>query len=391
MSPHLSPEPARTAARLRAIFENVSDGLVLLDLEGRALEVNPAWLDIHGYANLAEVPGHDNQRPWEIAMYTEGGELVPPHDWPQMDALRGSVVRNRILRVVNMRTGREFFGSYSCSPVLGERGEMLWLIVTIHDVTDLKRAQQEYETLLKETLDGRRQLENLTATLEEQVQTRTQQARALSRALTLAEQRARARFARILHEDLQQVLLAAKMQLDLVASGDGTGVVQTDDIANANRLISKAVGTARGLALEMNPPVLDSEGLDAALLWLASHMQKQHGVPIETGIAGRLLLSQRGMSILLVQIVRELMASAIRGLQPARLLLVAFRARADLVVLIEAVGSEQFGDGAGTQWMTRANWGGLADHLQLFDGRINWERVNDDTQRVRVVLPVEDK
>lgn len=391
MIPHWQPEETRTAARLRAIFDNVTDGLVLLDPEGRAVEVNQAWLDIHGYASLAEVPGHDNERPWEIAMYAETGEPVPPHDWPQMDALRGLEVRNRVLRVVNLRTAREFFGSYSCTPVLGEQGEIIWLIVTIHDVTDIKRAQQQYEILLKETIESRRQLEDLTATLEEQVQTRTQQARALSRALTLAEQRERGRFARILHDDLQQILLAAKMQLDLMASGESDKTVQSEDLDTANRLIAKAVATSKSLALEMNPPILDSEGLDAALLWLASHMQTQYAVPIETGIAGRLYLKQKGMSILLVQVVRELLASAIRGVQPERLLLVAYRARTDLVVLVEAVGGDHRGETDTNPWMARANWGGLADHLQLFDGRINWERVTDNTQRVRVVLPLLDE
>lgn len=383
MTPHLSHEDASAAARLKAIFENVSDGILLVDNVGRALEVNQAWLDIHGYANLSEVPGHDNQRPWEISMFAESGELVPPQDWPHMEALRGREVRNRILRVVNLRTSREFYASYSCTPVY-DNEHIRWMIVTIHDITDLKNALDRNESLLQEMIESRRQLENLTATLEDQVRIRTQQVRTLSRALTLAEQRERARFARVLHEDLQQVLLAAKMQLDVLdVSGDNRGAL-ADDIDSANRLITKAVATSRSLALDLNPPTLDSEGLDASFKWLASHMQSRHGIPIETGVAAPLHLNQRGMNILLVQVVRELLASAIRCIRPERLLLVAYRARQDLVVLVEAIGGEQ----EGTQWMTGGGWGSLADHLQLFDGRINWERVRDDTQRVRVVLPI---
>ena len=81
----------------------------------------------------------------------------------------------------------------------------------------------------------------------------------LLQALGQAEQRERRRIAEILHDNLQQLLIAAKMAH---TSGDVHGKL--------GPLIDEAVQAARDLTVELHPPVLDEQGLGAAFRWLGA-------------------------------------------------------------------------------------------------------------------------
>ncbi|MEX1082396.1 MAG: ATP-binding protein [Halofilum sp. (in: g-proteobacteria)] len=89
----------------------------------------------------------------------------------------------------------------------------------------------------------------------------------LLRALGSAEQRERRRIAEILHDNLQQLLIAAKMA---VAS----------EPARAESILDEAISAARTLTVEMHPPVLDERGLAAAFHWLGDRFHELHGLAV---------------------------------------------------------------------------------------------------------------
>jgi two-component system sensor histidine kinase NreB len=127
-----------------------------------------------------------------------------------------------------------------------------------------------------------KRLKILNENLENIVIQRTKQVRVLSKALTLAEQRERKRFSYILHENLQQQLLGAGLLLQQhLADHRKTGEDKTpDDVADGLELIKKALQTTKMLSIELNPPILSSEGLDQALEWLIRHMKENYGLQV---------------------------------------------------------------------------------------------------------------
>lgn len=95
--------------------------------------------------------------------------------------------------------------------------------------------------------------------------------------LTTTEQRERKRLAALLHDDLQQLLVAAGMDLNLLKKR----MQETSDIQaveRAGRWIAKATSAARDLTTQLRPPALYEGGFVAALHWLASQTWERHRV-----------------------------------------------------------------------------------------------------------------
>ena len=110
------------------------------------------------------------------------------------------------------------------------------------------------------------QLKNLNETLEHRVAERTREAveqaqklRLLSAELSLAEEAERRRIAEMLHEDLQQLLVAARMQL--------AALCRTRDAAEREPIareiadvLERSFQLTRSLSVELAPPVLYEHG-----------------------------------------------------------------------------------------------------------------------------------
>ena len=130
------------------------------------------------------------------------------------------------------------------------------------------------------------QLENLNETLEQRVAKRTAEAveqaqklRLLSAQLSLAEEAERRRIAEMLHEDLQQLLVAARMQLAALCRTQDTA--RREPIAREIAdLLERSFQLTRSLSVELAPPVLYEHGLAAALEWLSAETRKNYNIEV---------------------------------------------------------------------------------------------------------------
>lgn len=129
------------------------------------------------------------------------------------------------------------------------------------DITHQKRTQQE--------------LESLTRTLEQRVEERTAELRSLTAELTRAEERERRRVANILHDHLQQLLVAAKFQMHTLRAQSSVAKIRPL-CQEINELLDQCVDVSRSLAVELSPPILYEQGLVAGLVWLQRWMREKH-------------------------------------------------------------------------------------------------------------------
>jgi PAS domain S-box-containing protein len=85
--------------RLRAIFDQLNDGLIIAELSGRILHWNRAALDMLGLRDGAE-GDRAATNAWEtFEISTLDGHSVPHEQWPLQRLRRGELVRDLVLRV----------------------------------------------------------------------------------------------------------------------------------------------------------------------------------------------------------------------------------------------------------------------------------------------------
>jgi signal transduction histidine kinase len=163
-----------------------------------------------------------------------------------------------------------------------------------------------------------RQLASLNQTLEQRVAQRTAEAieraqklRLLSSELSLAEERERRRIAQVLHDDLQQMLMAARLHLRALDKTENAAE-RTEIIRNIQNMLERSFNLTRSLSVELSPPVLHDHGLAAALEWLAAQARKHHGANVSVDADSSANPKAIDVSVFLFQAVRELLLNAVK-------------------------------------------------------------------------------
>lgn len=135
----LAAEQDRTAT----ILSSMTEGLIVADLDGNVLSMNPAALALHGYGSAEEVhrPLADFAEQFELT--TLQGQPVPLSEWPLARATRGETFSHYEVQVRHRDTGGVWFGSYGGTQVCGKNGEPSLVVVTLRDVTAVRTVQQQ--------------------------------------------------------------------------------------------------------------------------------------------------------------------------------------------------------------------------------------------------------
>jgi PAS domain S-box-containing protein len=137
-------------SQLHTIVENLDEGLVVSDLNGRLLQWNRAALELHGYSSSEQ----DRRRFTELIdtfeISTLDGLLLPVEQWPLARVLRDEKLHELELRLRRIGTEWERILSYGGSLVRDANGQPLMAIVTIGDITERKHAEEEIEQLNSE-------------------------------------------------------------------------------------------------------------------------------------------------------------------------------------------------------------------------------------------------
>jgi len=163
------------------------------------------------------------------------------------------------------------------------------------------------------------ELERQVAERTELAETRARQLQTLARELLEAEECERRRLAQLLHDDLQQLLAAAKLQLQSIDQHAFNAPV----LIKIDGLLKDSIAKIRSLSHELSPSVLNHSGLSAALEWLVQNLNERFGflVQLETDTAE--WFENEALKIFLFRAVQELLFNAVKhaGVKKARVCL----------------------------------------------------------------------
>jgi PAS domain S-box-containing protein len=249
------------------------DPVLIQDLSGRIINLNREAERFYGWPR-AELIG----QPVTL--------LIPPEHHPHMDELNRRCRQGERLRNIRMLHCNKQSQPY---PVLVS-------FVLLADKQDI--------ALFIKSLAPDRYAPELEAQLENQAE----QVRRLALSLALAEHRGRSRVSRILHDNLQQLLIGLLIRLELLKPHGNAGLAdELDQFNQATQVLNQAIEMTRVLVVELDPPVLHSEGLEEALLWLVSHMEDIYRFNVQLSIQTPAGLRSKNIQTLLLQMTRELL------------------------------------------------------------------------------------
>jgi PAS domain S-box-containing protein len=177
------------------------------------------------------------------------------------------------------------------------------LVVAFQDISERVRIEKELKTSQNE-LEVR--VQRRTAQLQE----RTRQLRALASELTLAEERERQRIARLIHDQLQQMLVAALLNAGMLKHKLRDEAME-HELEHIERMLRDSIKTTRTLTAELSPAVLHQCGLAAALKWLRPWCLEKYGLKVAVDVEEEIDPSN-DVSVALFLCVRELLFNAVK-------------------------------------------------------------------------------
>ncbi|MFP4144013.1 MAG: PAS domain S-box protein [Phycisphaeraceae bacterium] len=360
-------------ARLQAVMDATVDSIVTIDERGIIESVNPATQRLFGYA------------PEEMIGRNVSMLMPEPHRSLHDQYIRRYLDTNEA-RIIGR--GREVVGlrkdgaRFPLDLAVGETfvsGRRIFTGI-MRDITVRKRAEQELRAL-NETLEEK------VAQRAAEAEHRAKQLQALTVQLTEAEEQERRRLAQLLHDHLQQMLVAAKMNVtSLHGQLDSDRQPLLDPV---KKLLEESIEASRSLTVELSPSVLYDAGLPAALEWLAGWEREKYGLIVHTDLDPSAEPADQDVRVLLFQSVRELLFNVAKhsGTKEAWLTL-SREAGGRLRVVVEDAGqgfqpADSRRDGRGTGFGLMS----VRERLEVKGGRMDVDAAPGKGTRITLLAP----
>lgn len=271
--------------KLTAVVQASDDAIVAIDSVGRIDGWNRGAQRLTGY-EAGVVIG----KPLGILLAEEA-----QGDWRSLiEHLNRGESSQHVETIWHRRDGQQVEVSMTISPILDVHEQVIGGSVVARDLTE------------------RRQSEARQRELHQRLAHRAEQLRQLAAELTRTERRERDRLAHVLHDNLQQLLVASKLQVE-IARRDSTDAATTRQaLQKIDDMLDESIRLTRNLTAELSPPMLHEAGLGPALDWLKHWMAKTHGLHVAVSVSDDANPVDRDARDLMFETIRELLFNVVK-------------------------------------------------------------------------------
>jgi PAS domain S-box-containing protein len=210
--------------------------------------------------------------------------------------------------------------------------------------------------------------------------------RALFARLVTVEEQERARIARTIHDDSIQYLASVAIGIEVLRARTA-GLGLEDDIDRLTGAVRTAIVTLRDLLTELRPPLLDTEGLEAAVRSTLDQLAAEAGVASSL----RAELSEEppvDVAVILYRVVQEALMNVRKHADATRVQVVLASDR-DGVSLTVTDNGKGF-DTTENRRPGHLGLAGMRERAELAGGWFEIESVPDGGTTVRAWFPIED-
>jgi len=180
---------------------------------------------------------------------------------------------------------------------------------------ELERRVHERTSELLQTVDRLNAEIARRKSVEEELRARSSQLSKMASQLTIAEERERRRVTEILHDNVQQLLVGAKLRVAGLKRAPEKLQQATIEL---EKILTQSIDLTRSLTSELSPPVLRQSGFAPALEWLARWMKERHGLDVAVRTGQDFGIENEETGILLFQSVRELLFNVVKHARISR-------------------------------------------------------------------------
>ncbi len=255
-----------TKAWLSSIVESSHDAIISRAFDGTILSWNKGAEQMFGYA-ASEMLGN------KIDVLFPAEQADGFNDF---DLLCHGAKAGHSEPSCQDKDGQRFTVLLTQSPIINENGEAAAASVIMRDISSHREMERQL-------LEANKNLERKVAERTASLQLHMAQLRRLALELTQTEQRERQRLANVLHNDLQQLLVAAGLRLERLNNIE-SNADKRKAIQQVETLIGQAVKATRSLATDLRPPVLNSANLVKSLHWLADWLWKRFDLSLKFSV-----------------------------------------------------------------------------------------------------------
>jgi len=257
------------------------------------------------------------------------------------------------------------------------------------ELTTANEELRESEQALRESEE---QLRQLNMTLESKVAQRTAelehragQLQKLTLELSQVEDRERKRLAEILHDDLQQMLAAAKFHLGLMKNRARQDSSLQATVAQIDHMLKDAIEKSRSLSHELSPAVLHHGDFAEIFEWLAGQVQTKHGLVVHVRVHGPVNSDSDVLKTFLYKAAQELLFNVVKH---ARVSEARLRIRRAGQYICLSVADR--GRGFDPQTLKEARGFGLfslGERVELLGGRMRIKSTKDKGSTFFIIVP----
>ena len=271
------------------------------------------------------------------------------------------------------------------------------LPAVVRSALDRVRLARDVKGREEESRREQEELRHINETLEQRIaertlvaERRTQQLRLLANELTKAEERERRRLAQMLHDDLQQMLVAARMHITAITP-DVSPSRAIELMRHVDDLLDRSIRLSRNLTHRASPPVLYDAGLAPALEWLGRQFEEEHGLDVEVDCDGTAQPESQDTRVLLYQACRELLFNVVKHAGSKRCKLAMHHAgEGDVQVSVCDEGKGFDSERSREVGRHEGGFGlfSIRERLELIGGRMEIESIRGEGTCVRLYAPI---